>query len=57
MATKKQPLGEHAVRLRIVADDPVSGVLHSLQDGKRLMLVRHGVFFEFDDQKTAERGR
>jgi hypothetical protein len=36
MATKKVPTGEHAVRLRIVIEDPVPGVLHSLQDAKNV---------------------
>jgi hypothetical protein len=36
MATKKPPEGEHAVRLRIVIEDPVPGVLHSLQDAKNV---------------------
>jgi hypothetical protein len=36
MATKKPPTGEHAVRLRIVIEDPVPGVMHSLQDANNL---------------------
>jgi hypothetical protein len=34
MATKKVPPGKHAVRLRIVIEEPVPGVLHSLQVAK-----------------------
>lgn len=36
MDTKKPSLGEHAVRLRIVVEAPVPGVLHSLQDAKNV---------------------
>lgn len=45
MATKKPLTGEHAVRLRIVIEDPVPGVLHSLQDRKNVPL---------DAQRAAE---
>lgn len=36
MTQKKLPDGEHAVRLRIVIEDPVPGVVHSLQDAKNV---------------------
>lgn len=36
MDTKKLFPGEHAVRLRVVGEDPVPGALHKLQDAKNV---------------------
>jgi len=54
MATKKAPTGEHAVRMRIVIDDPLPGVLHSLQDSKNVpvgpqrAVEGHPLVFDFE---------